>query len=143
MKTLKDRKLIIYLTLLMLLLSIAEVTYDTSYFHPYINSMGHRENSKTELLGNIETDIEFFTSDTSLSSDFSLTRPEQINRLPRKVNRVFNPFFAILFKVVIIPVLTLIISILMFCLLYTAVWWILKYIHKADGEKNKSILLPL
>lgn len=142
MKTLRERKLIIYLVLFMLLLSICNIAYDASCFHPYMDNVNHGDPAKTQLSGNVEIAVEYFTADISLSSDLSFTRIEQMNRLLNRVNRVFNSIFAILFKIAVIPVLTLIICILMFSLLFSARWWILEYIHQTDGKKEKSIFLP-
>ncbi len=140
MKKLREKS-IIYLSLLMLLLSICSIAYDASCSHPYMDSINHSNPSKTQLSGDDEIAIEYFTADISLSSDLSFTRIEQMNRLLNRVNRVFNSIFAILFKIAVIPVLTLIIAVLMFSLLFSTRWWILEYIHNADGKKEKSIFL--
>ncbi len=144
MRMLRERRVIIYIALFMLLLSLCNIAYDASCFSPSVGKTGHGGTTETQLSGNVEVAVEYFTTDISLSSDFSFTRIEQTNPLLKRVNRVLiNSVFAILFKIAVIPGLALIVSILMFSLLFSARWRIVEFIYQSDGKKGESVFLPV
>ena len=144
MKLLRVRKVTVCLLLLTILLSICNTTYEASGSSPYKDHIKYSDRAEIQLSNNNEVSNVYVTTENFLSSFTSVIYEEQANRLLKKENRIYvNSIFSILFKIAVIPGFTFIIFIFMVCVLSFARLWIMTFIHKSDGKKEKRIFLPV